>query len=110
MSRGFNISAVLSLIEILHRRSLTLYEIAEECGIMYDTARRWIRSLQRRKLVYVDYWTKSGHNWVGHYSFGYMKTGEVKPKKLSVAAVSRNYRIRQRKVNEHQQSNRYLSR
>lgn len=89
-----------NLIELLQTSAKTREEFAEAVGVQHATCSRWLALFEARKCIYVAYWTRHGTNWVACWTWGYGMTSVPKPKRLTVAQVSKNARARKRRKNE----------
>lgn len=92
-----NAVALLKMLQVLNMNALCQAEIREQVGISAYTCVKWLRIAKRMHLVYVAKWKRplnTGGQPTPYYAAGFKHPDEPRPKPLSVAEYSRNYRIR----------------
>ncbi len=78
-----NVSAYAEAIYSLHQGPCTVKDLVAESGMAYNTARKFVFSLRRRKLVHIAAWEKDtiGRFAVAAYGWGDSKDVKRPPKK-----------------------------
>lgn len=76
----------------------TVYEIAGETGLSYNTTCRYINALRREKLIRVDSWVRSGNQHVATYAMGDEPDAKKKLKPPSESTAEWKARQRMKKM------------
>lgn len=78
-----NVSAYAEAIYALTQGPCTVKELVAESGLAYNTARKFVHSLRRRKLIYIAAWEHdtTGRSTVAAYGWGGKKDVQRPPGK-----------------------------
>ena len=69
-------------------------ELQELIGVTNATMTRMMRTLRTRRLIYVESWRRCGRTWQPVWKWGHKQFDALKPRALTTAEHSRNYRLR----------------
>jgi hypothetical protein len=112
LRKGFNPIAMKGFILALQKRPRTVQSIAAETGITETTIRVWLELFRIEvpgmpRLIYIADWKKTGSIWTAMYMWG-NEDDVLKPKPLTYAEHSRNWRRRKALATERKTDNESL--